>query len=270
MVLSPVNPQGNRKKEGGPGIKQQIPVTSILGIPVHDVSAEHMRQIFIEMALNGKSHQIVPLNTECLMSARQHEEFHRAIDNAALVIPDGIGVVWASRILGQSLTERVTGVDMVWMLARIARDNGFSIFLLGAASGVAEKAASILQTANPGLKIAGTYAGSPHPTEENDICTMIEKANPQILFVAYGAPKQDVWIARTQARLKVPIMMGVGGTFDFITGASKRAPLWMQQSGLEWFYRLIKEPRRWRRMLSLPKFVGVVLRKRVSQTFMKS
>jgi N-acetylglucosaminyldiphosphoundecaprenol N-acetyl-beta-D-mannosaminyltransferase len=270
MRLSPVNPQGNSKREEESGITQNIPVASILGIPVHNVSVEQMRQIFIEMAKSGKSHQIIPLNTECIMSARQHEEFHKAIDDAALVIPDGIGVVWASRILGQPLTERVTGVDMVWMLARIARDNGFSIFLLGAAPGVAEKAASILQTMNPGLTIAGTYAGSPHPTEENDICTMIEKTKPQILFVAYGAPRQDVWIARTQKRLKIPIMMGVGGTFDFITGASKRAPRWMQQSGFEWLYRLIKEPRRWRRMLSLPKFVGVVLRKRVSHTFTKS
>jgi N-acetylglucosaminyldiphosphoundecaprenol N-acetyl-beta-D-mannosaminyltransferase len=270
MVLSPVNPQGTSKKEGESGIKQQISVASILGIPVHDVNVEYMRQIFIEMAMSGNSYQIVPLNTECIMSARQHKEFQKAIENAALVIPDGIGVVWASRVLGQPLTERVTGVDMVWMLARIARDHGFSIFLLGAAPGVAEKAAAILQTENPGLTIAGTYAGSPHPREENDICTLIEKTNPQILFVAYGAPRQDVWIARTQARLKIPIMMGVGGTFDFITGASKRAPLWMQHSGLEWLYRLIKEPRRWRRMLNLPKFVGVVLQKRVSQTFLKS
>jgi N-acetylglucosaminyldiphosphoundecaprenol N-acetyl-beta-D-mannosaminyltransferase len=269
MTLSSVSQQVKNTGERKLGIAENIPVASILGIPVHDVSLVQIRAIFIAMAVSGQSYQIVPMNTECIMSARRDKDFYKAIENAALVIPDGIGVVWASRVLGQSLTERVTGVDMVWLLARLARDNGFSIFLLGAAPGVAEKAASILVATNPGLKIAGTYAGSPSPKEEDEICDIIEKAKPHILFVAYGAPKQDVWIDNTQPRLKVPIMMGVGGTFDFISGISKRAPLWMQRCGLEWLYRLIKEPRRWRRMLNLPKFVGVVLKKRIFQIVRK-
>jgi N-acetylglucosaminyldiphosphoundecaprenol N-acetyl-beta-D-mannosaminyltransferase len=168
------------------------------------------------------------------------------------VVPDGIGLVWASRWLGRPLRQRVSGSDLVPRLAALAAARGWSIFLLGAAPGVAGVAAAKLRAANPTLRIAGTYAGSPSPDEEEAIVARIRAAAPQMLFVAYGAPAQDLWIARNLARLGVPVAIGVGGTLDFIAGTRRRAPAWVQRVGLEWLYRLWQEPRRWRRMLALP------------------
>ncbi len=132
----------------------------------------------------------------------------------------------------------------------------------GLAPGVAEQAAARLVEQNPGLQIVGTYAGSPAPDEEDDIIARINASGADILFVAYGAPRQDIWIARNRERLNVQVAMGVGGTFDFIAGIVPRAPRWMRRIALEWLYRLYKQPWRWRRMLRLPRFVWAVIRHR--------
>jgi N-acetylglucosaminyldiphosphoundecaprenol N-acetyl-beta-D-mannosaminyltransferase len=125
---------------------------------------------------------------------------------------------------------------------------------------VAEKTAAILSAENPGLIIAGTYAGSPSIREEDEICSRIEAAHPHILLVAYGPPRQDLWISRTMPRLRVPVAIGVGGSFDFVAGVAVRAPRWMRSAGLEWLHRLIREPWRWRRMLTLPRFAVAVIK----------
>lgn len=200
-----------------------------------------------------KSH-IVTINPEFIMQAQTNENFRNVLNNARLRLPDGIGIVLASKIIGKPIKERVTGVDTVYELARISALNGWRIFLLGAAPGVAEKAASELIKKFPTLQIAGTYAGSPHPDEEKEICDKINQTYSDILLVAYGSPNQDLWIARNLDKLNIKIAMGVGGTFDFIAGVAKRAPQWIRKIGLEWFYRLMREPYRWRRMLALPKF----------------
>ncbi|MBN1967050.1 MAG: WecB/TagA/CpsF family glycosyltransferase, partial [Anaerolineae bacterium] len=136
---------------------------------------------------------------------------------------------------------------------------GWRLFLLGAAPGVAERTAAVLECDYPGLQIAGTYAGSPAPQEEEAIIERVNASGADILFVAYGAPRQDDWIARNRERLNVRVAMGVGGSFDFIAGVVPRAPRWMQQIGLEWLFRLIRQPWRWRRMLRLPRFIWAVL-----------
>jgi N-acetylglucosaminyldiphosphoundecaprenol N-acetyl-beta-D-mannosaminyltransferase len=230
----------------------------ILGIPIDNVTLEQTVSMIRDMALSGNPHHVVTVNPEFVMIARKNEEFRRVLREASLAIPDGIGIVLAAKILRQRLSERVAGVDTVHRLARVARDHGLSLFLLGAAPGVAEKTGTILCEQNPGLKIAGTYAGSPHPREEDQLCSIIERAHPDILLVAYGPPRQDLWIARTSKRLRVPVAMGVGGTFDFIAGVAKRAPVLVRKLGLEWLHRLIREPHRWRRMLTLPAFALVV------------
>jgi N-acetylglucosaminyldiphosphoundecaprenol N-acetyl-beta-D-mannosaminyltransferase len=124
-----------------------------------------------------------------------------------------------------------------------------------------------MQAANPGLEIVGTYAGSPEPAQESEIVAMVRAARPDFLFVAYGAPQQDLWIHRNLAALGVPVCMGVGGTFDFIAGITPRAPGWMQKRGLEWLYRLWMQPWRWKRMLALPRFVIQVIRHRLSRGY---
>jgi N-acetylglucosaminyldiphosphoundecaprenol N-acetyl-beta-D-mannosaminyltransferase len=238
------------------------PAVDILGIRISDVTLKETLGDLEKMADSGKPHHVMTVNPEFVMMARENPEFRFVLTNASLAIPDGIGIVWAARILGTPLRERVAGVDTVNQFAAIAARKGFRIFLLGAAPGVAEKVAERLERENPGLKIAGTYAGSPHPSEEDEICDRISRARPHVLLVAYGPPRQDLWIARTMDRLRIPVAIGVGGTFDFIAGVIPRAPSWMQKAGLEWLFRLMQEPRRWKRMLTLPRFVGVVLSKK--------
>jgi N-acetylglucosaminyldiphosphoundecaprenol N-acetyl-beta-D-mannosaminyltransferase len=204
-------------------------------------------------------HQLATVNPEFVMAAQKDGEFMRILQQAELCLPDGVGLLWASRRLGYRLPERVAGSDLVYHLASLAADHGWRLFLLGAAPGVAEEAATILQGRYPGLIVAGTYAGSPDPAENEAIVARINAGQADMLYVAYGAPRQDKWIARNQEALPtVRLAMGVGGALDFITGRAIRAPRWLQRLGLEWLYRLFREPWRWRRMLALPRFVWSV------------
>jgi N-acetylglucosaminyldiphosphoundecaprenol N-acetyl-beta-D-mannosaminyltransferase len=196
------------------------------------------------------------------MRAQQDAAFRQVLWQADLCIPDGVGLLIAAQWLGRPLPQRVPGSELVYHLAELAAENRWRLFLLGAAEGVAEAAAVILQQQYPGLIIAGTYAGSPDPSENAAIVQRINDSRADMLFVAYGAPRQDKWIARNKESLTaVRLAMGVGGSLDFITGRAVRAPRWLQNLGLEWFYRLIREPWRWRRMLALPRFALKVLAK---------
>jgi N-acetylglucosaminyldiphosphoundecaprenol N-acetyl-beta-D-mannosaminyltransferase len=243
------------------------PTADILGVEIQDITVRETLNVLKEMVEDGRPHHVMTVNPEFIMMAKRNEEFREVLRTADLRIPDGVGILLGARLLGFSMRERVTGVDIVRQLARVARDHQFSMFFLGAAPGIAEQAAQILQQENPGLTIAGTFAGSPRIEDEETICSLIEKSKPHILLVAYGPPKQDLWIARTQTRLKVPVAIGVGGTFDFITGIVPRAPLWMQRNGLEWLFRLVRQPWRWKRQLTLPEFVFAILTSKVRRIF---
>ena len=204
--------------------------------------------------------QIATVNPEFIMAAGQDNRFMAVLQEADLCIPDGIGLVYASRWMGRPLPERVPGSELVYGLAEAAAQHGWRLYLLGAAPGVAEEAAALFEAHYPGLIIAGVYAGSPHPAENEHIVNLINDSQADLLFVAYGAPNQDKWIARNRETLSsVRLALGVGGSLDFVTGRSQRAPLWMQRFGLEWLHRLLKEPWRWRRMLALPQFAVKVL-----------
>ncbi len=205
--------------------------------------------------------QIITVNPEFVMAAQRNTQFRRCINEASLVVADGMGVVWATRYLGKPTPERVTGIDTVIEIAKRCAAQGYRLYLLGAAPGVAELAATRLQELAPGLQIAGTYSGSPDPAEEEAIIERIWKARADVLCVAYGAPGQDLWIRRNLLQLPVGVAMGVGGAFDFLSGRQKRAPNFMQKLGLEWLYRLYREPWRWRRMLALPNFAMQVILK---------
>ena len=153
----------------------------------------------------------------------------------------------------------MTGSDGTRVIAQHAAQKGWKLFFLGAAPGIAEKAAEILRSDYPGVQIVETYGGSPHPEDEDAIVERVNASGANILLVAYGAPVQDAWIARNLPRLQVKMAMGVGGAFDFIAGVIPRAPETMQKYGLEWLYRLYKQPWRIKRMLRLPLFVGLVV-----------
>ncbi|MFQ5855222.1 MAG: WecB/TagA/CpsF family glycosyltransferase [Anaerolineae bacterium] len=232
----------------------------ILGVEIDNVTTEQALRHISSFVEEGWPHQIVTVNPEFVMTAQRLPVFRDVINRADLRIPDGVGLLWAARRLGTPLQERVAGSDLVPLIARQAARLGHRTFLLGAAPGVAEKAAARLVHLAPGVMIVGTHAGSPAVEEEDDIVEMIRIAAPDILFVAYGAPQQDLWIARNLDRLEVPVAMGVGGVFDFLAGVTRRAPPWIRHLGFEWLHRLIQEPWRWRRQLDIPRFMWHVVR----------
>jgi N-acetylglucosaminyldiphosphoundecaprenol N-acetyl-beta-D-mannosaminyltransferase len=208
---------------------------------------------------SGTPHRIATTNPEFVMEAQRNPAFRAALAGADLCMADGVGLLWAANRQGRPLPERVTGSDALPLIAERAAQRGWRLYLLGAAPGVAERTAEILGERYPGLVVAGTYAGSPADADAPEIIARIRAAAPDILFVAYGAPKQDLWIAQHGEALGVPAMMGVGGAFDHIVGVQQRAPGWVQRMNLEWLFRLATQPWRWRRQLALPRFVWAVL-----------
>lgn len=236
----------------------------ILGVRVDNVTTDETLSLIERYVAERRPHQIATVNPEFAIEAQHNAEFRLVLEETALALPDGVGLLWASRLLGSPLRERVTGSDILPLIAHLCEMRGYRVYLLGAAPGVAERAAAVLKQHNPGLRIVGTYAGSPDPSEEDDVVARVVAASPDLLFVAYGAPRQDLWIHRNLERLRVPVCMGVGGAFDFIAGVRPRAPVWMRRMGLEWLHRLWQQPWRWRRMLALPVFACSVMRQRFS------
>lgn len=232
----------------------------VLGVRVDRVTTEQALHMMERFIAERRPHQVVTLNPEFVIKAQHNAEFRVTLEEADLALPDGAGLLWAARLLGRPLLERVTGSDIVPLIAEMSARQGYRLYLLGAAPGVAEKAAETLKRNYPGLQIVGAYAGSPDPAEEDGIIARIVAASPAFLFVAYGAPRQDLWIHRNLRRLGVPVCMGIGGTLDFIAGVAVRAPRWMRKVGLEWLHRLLRQPWRWRRMLALPQFTYLVMR----------
>jgi N-acetylglucosaminyldiphosphoundecaprenol N-acetyl-beta-D-mannosaminyltransferase len=235
------------------------PARRFFGVRADDVTWDQFLALVETYIAEGTPHQIVTVNPEFIMTARRDPAFRAVINRAALALPDGVGLLWAGRLLGRPLRQRVTGSDGVPRLAERAAEKGWRPFLLGAAPGVAEAAARRLAERFPGLQIAGTHAGSPAVEEEDEIVARVRRARPDLLFVAYGHPRQDKWIARNLDRLDVPVCMGVGGAFDFIVGVQARAPAWMQRIGLEHLYRLLRQPWRWRRQVDVYHFGLLVL-----------
>jgi N-acetylglucosaminyldiphosphoundecaprenol N-acetyl-beta-D-mannosaminyltransferase len=249
--------------------QQSLPAPAyVLGVRVDRVSqlqaldlVDQMIALFRASGNTLPCQQIVTVNTEFVMAAQKNIEFRQTINNAALVVADGIGVVWATRFVGFPTPERITGTDMLVALAKRCAERGYRLYLLGAAPGVAEQTGVCLQALAPGLQIAGTYAGTPALAEEDAIIERIHAANTDVLCVAYGAPSQELWIFRNLPRLPAAVAIGVGGAYDFLSGRQRRAPRAMQRIGLEWLYRFYREPWRWKRMLAIPRFMLLVLLK---------
>lgn len=235
----------------------------ILGVRVDAATCADLLAAVDAFVADRRPHQVVTLNPEMLVAAHDDPHFRAQLNGADLNVADGVGLLLAARLLGRPLPERITGSDGIWLLASHCARRGYRPYLLGAAPGVAEQAAGRLVAQTPGLAVAGTYAGSPREEEEDAIAELVRAAVPDLLFVAYGVPAEEAWIARNRERLGVPVMMGVGGSFDFVAGVARRAPRWVRRAGLEWLHRLLREPWRWRRQLALPRFVILVLRQRL-------
>ena len=235
----------------------------LLGVRVDDVTMEEAVAWVDSTIRIGTPSQIATVNVEFLVAAQRDEAFLESLNRADLCVPDSIGILWQARILGRRLRRRVPGVDLVRAVASLATKRGYRLFLLGAAPGVAELAARNLVSANPGLQIAGTFCGTPDPSQEERISEIVRDARPDILFVAYGAPKQELWIARNITNCETHVAMGVGGSLDFIAGVVRRAPKTWRSAGFEWLYRLLSQPWRWRRMLALPNGLALSIHARL-------
>ncbi len=219
----------------------------MLGVPFDNITVAETIARIEQMIASRQPHYLVTANVDFLVQARADIELHRILADAHLVLCDGTPLVWASRVLGNPLPERVAGADLVPLLIRVAAAKGYRLFLLGASPESASAAVARLQEQYPSLIIAGHYSPPLAPLLDMDheqIRRRIIKAKPDILLVAFGCPKQEKWMWMHHRSLGIPVCAGVGGTIDFLAGRLKRAPRWVQLSGTEWIFRLLQEPSR--------------------------
>lgn len=237
-----------------------ISTIPILSIPIYNVTLEEARDFAFQCLAEGKAAAIATANAEMVMLAQADPELADMLRHADLVVPDGAGVLWAAEQQGENFKERVTGVDLACSLLAKAAARQTPVYLFGGAEGIARQAAENMQKQYPGLHVVGTHSGYFAADEEAAIIQDIRGKGTQILLVALGVPKQEKWIHDHLYELGPCIAMGVGGTLDVLAGKVCRAPKWMQEHRVEWLYRLLKEPTRFKRMLALPKFVFTVKR----------
>ena len=227
----------------------------ILGVKVDSVTmAQAVAQVEGYMD-ERKNVLIATANAEMIMRATHDTELKDILNDAALVVPDGAGTVWAAHHLGYEMPERVAGFDLAQELMRIAPSKKQKVFFFGSAPGVAEKAKAKAEELYPGIEIVGTRDGYFKPEDELAIIEEIKAAQPDLLLAALGVPKQEKWLNVHLKELGVPVAIGVGGTLDVMAGVMKRAPYWMQKAKLEWLFRGLLQPKRAGRLMALPKFV---------------
>lgn len=232
---------------------------AVLNVMIDVVTMKEAVAAVKQFILQKKPHLVVTPNAEIVMMANKDKQLAHIINHADLVVPDGAGVVWAARYQGDNMPERVAGYDLVQNLLIEAVSEKYRIYMLGGAPGVAEKAKKAAEERYPGVQIIGTRNGFFTKQDEPEIVDAIKICQPDILLVALGVPRQEKWLYEYKEELKVPVAIGVGGTFDVMAGVAQRAPLWMQRANLEWLFRLLSEPKRAIRMLALPRFVIKVM-----------
>lgn len=232
----------------------------VLQVPFDALTMQEAVERAIGFLREGKPRYICTPNPEIVMEAQANAELMKILREADMVIPDGIGVVWASRYSDVRLKERVAGYDFTQNLMKRLANTDETFYFFGGAPGVAAAAARKMQKDHEGVKIVGVHNGYFDAAEEQKLIQDIKEKSPSILLVALGAPKQEKWIYEHIEELGAKICIGVGGSFDVMAGNMKRAPKIFQKLGLEWFYRLVTQPTRWKRMMKLPIFVCMVLK----------
>jgi len=237
-------------------------VVEIMGVPFDTSGMDGAVHKIMGYFEDGENHIICTPNPEIVMSAQQDEELFGILKSADLVVPDGIGIVLASKISDKKLKERVSGYDLCLELFESMKDNGKTVYFFGGAPGVAQKAAQQIELKYKGLKVVGHRNGFFSSADENEIIEDIKEKSPDLLLVGLGSPKQEKWIYKNLKSTGAGVAIGVGGSFDVMAGNVKRAPLIFQKLGIEWLYRLIKQPSRFKRMLNLPKFALLIILKR--------
>ncbi|WP_197914092.1 WecB/TagA/CpsF family glycosyltransferase [Listeria sp. PSOL-1] len=224
---------------------------------------------FIE---DRKMIQHVVINANKINLMQTDTELQKIVNSAPIINADGMSVVWAARLLKYNIKERVTGIDLFEEMVAICAERGYRPFYFGATEEVVKEVVNKHQEKYPSLKIAGYHHGYFKDSESVQIAEIIKASSADILFVAFSSPKKEYWINQYKEIMQVPVSMGVGGSFDVIAGKTKRAPIWMQKLGLEWFYRLLLEPRRMfkRYLFGNCKFIQLVIKEKVKQLYEKN
>jgi N-acetylglucosaminyldiphosphoundecaprenol N-acetyl-beta-D-mannosaminyltransferase len=217
---------------------------TLLGLPICLLDTKDTLATIERLIDEGGVHQHVVLNAAKVVQAQDDDELRAAIEGCELINADGMSVVWAGRLLGVSVPERVAGIDLMDGLLALAASREWPVYFLGARQEVLESTVQVETTRHPGLVVCGYRHGYWAPDEECEVVRQIAATSPRLLFVAMPSPKKEQFLARHRAVLQVAFVMGVGGSFDAVAGVTSRAPLWMQKSGLEWLHRLRMEPRR--------------------------
>jgi len=243
---------------------QKVPRINVLGVGVSALNMEMALEIIEGWIERREPHYVCVTGVHGVMESQRDENLRRIHNRAGLVTPDGMPLVWLSRLKGFRHVERVYGPDLMLALCGRSAAKGYRHFFYGGAQGVPEQLAARLQERFPGLQVAGTFSPPFRPLtpeEDDQIIQMINEAAPDIVWVGLSTPKQERWMAEHVGRLTAPVLIGVGAAFDFLTGRKPQAPRWMQRAGLEWLFRLLTEPRRlWRRyLINNPLFVALVL-----------
>jgi len=246
---------------------------NILGTPVSSLTMDELFSDWETVIQKGEKAQVCITPVNSILAARATARVQTIYQHADYVLCDGVPVKWASHFLGNPIKERITGLDVLPRIFPFALKNDFSIFLLGASPGVAETLKAVMEAKHPGVQIVGTFVPpfrAVFSTAENE--EMIEAINavkPDILLVSLTAPKQDIWIAENLEKLETHLAIGIGGAFEVAAGMIQRAPLWMQKSGLEWFYRFLQEPKRMfkRYFVEAPVFIPLIIKQRFRQLF---
>lgn len=236
-------------------------IVNIMGVRIHNVTMQEALDHLAGMLACGEKGYVVTPNAEIVYLGRKDEAARAVLNGAALSVPDGIGVVRAASVYGTPVKEKVAGVELAEKLLPILAEQGKSLYILGAKPGIAERAAKNLTEKYPGLRIAGVHDG--YFKEDSEVLPGIQGSGADVCFVCLGAPKQEYWMQKNLAASGCTLMLGVGGSVDIYAGEAQRAPKIFIKLGLEWFYRLLREPRRIGRMMSLPKFLLLAMGDRI-------
>jgi N-acetylglucosaminyldiphosphoundecaprenol N-acetyl-beta-D-mannosaminyltransferase len=245
---------------------QAIPKVRIYGVPISKMSMKQTVDYLTKVIEYKQPHQVITANPIMVMAAQDDPSYLKMMQSAELIVPDGTGVVWAANHVGQPVAERVPGYDLIHELMKVGEKKAWKVYLLGASNEVIQAAAEKIRTMYPKVSLVGVRDGYFGDAEDAQVIQAIKDAEPDLLLVGRAAANQEPWIGKYKEQLGVPVMMGVGGSFDVLSGKLKRAPKFFRKLRLEWFYRLLQEPWRYKRMLLLPKFAVKVMRDKENVT----
>ena len=241
--------------------KNETPTVRILDLPIHRLDMDAALNRMDKFIASGTPHHVITADASMLVMAQDDAELRAIVANAELVTPDSAGVLWAAKRQNLPLIERVSGVEIVEKLCARSALNGCRLYFLGAAPGVAQQAADRMALKYPGCQVVGTRDGFFQPADTPALIATIKEARPHVLCVALGIPKQEKWIHANREALGVPVLIGVGGTLDVLSGTVKRAPKPFQKLRLEWLWRVLSNPKKISKVALLPRFVRLVLRR---------